>query len=208
VGNRAIWACGCVGVRAPALPPSLAALAARESEWVPQTRCWTWTTLRGREEGGEDLDEERLEEIARSAAAEAGAPALAFLVDDSDVAYLVGAEARGIGFRLVIGEREGKAPQEFERAAAWAAEHTPVAPTAEAVREAAARPYVLAEKGPVGRARGDGLVPEEEAAGAELMQDKDVADDWTEADERREREALERVAAPEDWGEPVSVKGA
>jgi hypothetical protein len=192
-----------VGVRAPALPPSLAALAAPESEWVPHTRSWTWPTLRGEAEGGEDPDEERLEEIARRAAAEAGAPALAFLVDDSDFAYLVGADARGIGFRLVIGAPEGKAPQEFEQAAAWAGEYTPVAPTAEAVREAAGRPYVFAEQGLWVVFAAMGLVPKEEAAGAELMEEKDVADDWTEEDERREREALARIAAPEDWGKTV-----
>jgi hypothetical protein len=192
-----------VGVRAPVLPASLAALAARKSEWVPQTRCWTWTTLRGEEEGGEEPDEEQLEEIARRAAAEASAPALAFLVDDSDVAYLVGADTRGIGFRLVIGEQEGRAPQEFEQAAEWAAEHTPVAPTAEAVREAAGRPYVFAEEGLWVVLATMGLVPGEEAGGAELMQERDVADDWTEEDERREREVLARVASPEDWGEPV-----
>jgi hypothetical protein len=192
-----------VGVRAPALPPSLAALGARESEWVPQTRSWTWTTLRGEEEGGEDVDEERLDEIARRAAAEAGAPALAFLVDDSDVAYLVGADVRGIGFRLVIGEQEQKAPQEFEQAAAWAAEHASMESTADALRDAAGGPYVFAEKGLWVVLAAMGLILEEEAAGAELIQEKDVADDWTEEDERREREALARVAAPEDWGEPV-----
>ena len=191
-----------VGLRTAAIPQSLAALAAGESVWVPQTRCWTWTTLGSKNAGSDDLDEERLDEIARCVAAEAGAPALAFLVDDSDVAYLVGADAGGIGSRLAIGVPE-PAPHEFERAAAWAAEHAPAAPTAEALREAAGRPYLLAEKGLWVVLAAMGLVPAEEAAGAELVEGADVADDWTDEDERREREDMARIAVPEEWGEPV-----
>lgn len=100
---------------------------------VPSMAGWTWLTLR------EIRDEEELEALAVVAATVSGARALAYSVDDSDSAYIVGATSAGPAFRLNV-HAENDAV-EIERAARFAA--VPVAP----IEEALTVSYVFAEDG-------------------------------------------------------------
>jgi hypothetical protein len=93
-----LWAQN-VGVNAPSLPPAVLARAGSELFGVPEEmEGWTWTTL----DDKSFLDLGELDALLADTAKEAGAPALAFSVHDSDSVYLAGADASGLRFRLVV----------------------------------------------------------------------------------------------------------
>ena len=100
---------------------------------LPPMPGWTWLTLRG------VPDDIALDEEAGTAAAAAGARALAYSVEDSDSAYLVGATPAGRAFGLYV--NAGVPAREVERAAAFAS--VPAA----AIAAALAPDYVFAEAG-------------------------------------------------------------
>ena len=124
-----------IGVRAGKLPLSLSALAAEDHFGLPGPfkAGWTWISLDDERWGVRDSGD-----LDATAAAEAGAPALAFSVHDSDSAYLVGADPGGVRFRLVVNEEaletDGELPNpegSAHDAAVWASEHAPASPSAE-----------------------------------------------------------------------------
>ena len=100
---------------------------------LPSMLGWTWLTLRG------VWDEDALAAEVVVAAAASGVRALAYSVDDSDSAYLVGATPTGLAFRLSVDGRSET--REIERAARFAS--VPVA----RINDALARAYVFAEHG-------------------------------------------------------------
>jgi hypothetical protein len=173
-----------VGVRAHELPPSVAAHSSDESFGVPEPfdEAWTWTSL----DDDVFLDSDGLDDLAERAAIEAAAPVLAFSVHDSDSVYLVGADVRGIAFRLGINvaafdEGAPDAVEGARDAAVWAAEHAPASPSAEELIDAVARRYVFAEEGLAVVLAQMGLVPEDAVGGvAEL--EADELDDVEEGD--------------------------
>jgi hypothetical protein len=182
-----------VGVRADHLPVSLAARAARESFGLPEPmEGWTWTSLAGWDEGADGLELQELDALAAAAAAEAGAPVLAFSVHDSDSVYVVGAQPGGAAFRLVVNEDHWDAdtppPQELYEAVAWAREHALRAPSVAELQEMLARRYVFAEEGLSVVLARMGLLPPE-------------AEHEVEEEDEEDREERARPASLEDVGD-------
>src|SRR4051794_41260988 len=93
-----------LGVEGP-LVPGVAPERRAEPVAVPAMAGWTWLTLRG------VPDEDGLDAEVAIAAAATGARALAYAVDDSDDAYVVGAVPAGVAFRLRLEEEEGQLPE-------------------------------------------------------------------------------------------------
>jgi hypothetical protein len=100
---------------------------------LPSMEGWTWLTLRG------VPDDEALEAAVAVAAAATGTRALAYSVDDSDSAYVVGATPAGLAFVVSVGGANQS--RQIERAAAFAS--VQIAP----IDEALAPSYVFAEEG-------------------------------------------------------------
>jgi hypothetical protein len=161
-----------VGVRAPSVPPGIAERAAVETDSVPEPMegwAWaTWATLAG----GSFLDLEELDALAAEAAREAGAPALAYSVHDSDSAYVAGADASGVRFRLMLNPEAWEdelPPQEVDAATAWAGDNAPLTPSPDEIADLLGRQYVFAEDGLNVLLARMGLLPAEMGEGAQEM---------------------------------------
>ena len=161
-----------VGVRAPSMPPGVAGRAAAEKDSVPEPMdgwAWaTWATLAG----GSFLDLEELDALAADAAREAGAPALAYSVHDSDSAYVTGADASGTRFRLMLNPEAWEdelPPQEVDAAAAWAGDNAPLTPSPDEIADVLERQFVFAEDGLSVLLARMGLLPAEMGEGAQEM---------------------------------------
>jgi hypothetical protein len=161
-----------VGVRAPSVPPDVAQRAAAEKDSVPEPMdgwAWaTWATMAG----GNFLDLEELDALAAEAAREAGAPALAYSVHDSDSAYVTGADTSGRGFRLMLNPEAWEdelPPQEVDAAAAWAADNAPLTPSPAEITDVLERQFVFAEDGLNALLARMGLLPAEMGEGAQEM---------------------------------------
>jgi hypothetical protein len=128
-----------VGVHAPQLPRSIEPGEELEGLPEPFAAGWTWRSL-DRERW---LEPAALAALAARVAVDAGAAALAYSVDDSDSAYLVGADQAGVTFRVTVNRGVEGAPE----LAAWAAEHAPASPDAAELEDVLARRYVFAEAG-------------------------------------------------------------
>lgn len=191
-----------LGVGADRLPPSVASRAAPESFGLPEPMAgWTWTSLAGWGEGADGLELGELDELAVTAATEAEASALAFSVRDSDSVYLVGAQADGIAFRLVVNEDawdDGPPPRQLDEAAAWAREHAPRGPSPAELHEVLARRYVFAEEGLAVVLARMGLLPPEV--------EQEVEDD-DDPEERARVASLDDVAGLAPGGDDRSLDG-
>ena len=131
---------------------------------LPAMAGWTWLTLRV------PGDEEALEREVAVAAATSGARALAYVVDDSDDAYVVGATPSGLAFRLHVGGESR--PRDVTDAAEFASVQAVV------IEDVLAKSYVFAEDGVRALFAAMGLMalPEVPAA-AVLATEPDVDDE-------------------------------
>ena len=166
-----LWAQN-VGVKGPSLPEAVLARAGGEQFGVPEgMEGWSWATL----EGFLDLDE--LDRLAAEAGQHAGGPALAFSVHDSDSVYLVGADATGVHFRLMVNPdawEDEPVPREIEEAAAWSKEHAPLDPSSTDIAGILGRQFVFGEEGLDVLLASMGLVPAEAADGVQEMPGADA----------------------------------
>ena len=181
-----------LGVKATSLPPSVTSRAATESFGTPdQMEGWTWTSL----DDKQFLDLGELDAIAGEAAGEAGAPALAFSVHDSDSVYVVGADSTGVRFRLMVNPEAWEdelPPQEVDAAVTWARDHGALDPSPESIADVLARTFVFGEEGLDVLFARMGLLPAEAAEGAQEL------DDWVEAALADLWSEIEPVASPEE----------
>ena len=161
-----LWAQN-VGVMGSSLPQAVLARARREQFGVPEGMDgWSWATL----EGFLEIDE--LDRLATEAGQHAGGPTLAFSVHDSDSVYLVGADATGIRFRLMVNPEaweDEPLPQEIDEAAAWSKEHAPLDPSSKDIADILGRQFVFGEEGLDVLLASMGLVPVEAAEGVQEM---------------------------------------
>ena len=135
-----LWA-QAVGVRG-ALPDDLAVAGGEEFSlrWAAAAG-WSWATL-------PDDWERDLGQVAVDVAASAAAPALAFMIADSDLAILHGAAPGETPVVASTGEYEEPGPPTQARAfAEWTERHAPAAVSAEQFDEWAGTQYVFAEQG-------------------------------------------------------------
>jgi hypothetical protein len=151
---------------------------------------WTWTTL----DDKSFLDLGELDALLADTAKEAGAPALAFSVHDSDSVYLAGADASGLRFRLVVNPEAWEdelPPQDIDAAAAWSREHAPLDPSPDDIAEVLARRFVFGEEGLDFLLARMGFLPAGAGEGAEELDNALAAgfDVWS---------SLETVASPEE----------
>jgi hypothetical protein len=141
-----LWAQN-IGVNAPSLPPAVVARAGSELFGVPEEmEGWTWATV----DDKSFLDIGELDTLLADTAKEAGAPALAFSVHDSDSVYLAGADASGLRFRVVVNPEawEDELPrQEVVEAASWSKDHAPLDPSPEDIANVLTRKFVFGEEG-------------------------------------------------------------
>ena len=194
-----LWAQN-VGVNAPSLPPAVLARAGSELFGVPEEmEGWTWATL----DDKSFLDVGELDALLADTAKEAGSPALAFSVHDSDSVYLAGADASGLRFRLVVNPEawEDELPrQEVVEAAAWSKDHAPLDPSPEDIADVLTREFVFGEEGLDVLLARMGLLssragrsvpppPTEAAEDAEEIGDASMSKVWN---------SFEHVAAPEE----------
>lgn len=171
-----------IGVRALSLPRVVSRRAAVEPVGVPQGMTgWTWASLDDRhfQETGE------LDALAAEAGLETSGPVLGVSIHDSDFAYVVGADASGVRFRVLVNPRafeDEAGPQDLEPAAAWASEHAPLDPSPEALSEVIARDFVFAEEGLDVLFARMGLLPADAAEGVEELPDDavDAVSLWSE----------------------------
>ena len=161
-----------VGVRSPSMPAAVAQRAAAEPDSTPeQMEGWAWATWATMADG-EFLDLEELDALAAEAGHEAGAPALAYSVHDSDSAYVTGADTSGPRFRLMVNPEawEGELPpQEVDAAAAWAGDYAPLSPSPDELADVLGRQFVFAEDGLNVLLARMGLLPAEMGEGAQEM---------------------------------------
>jgi hypothetical protein len=166
-----LWAQN-VGVKGSSLPQAVLARAGGELFGVPEGMdAWSWATL----EAFLDIDE--LERLAAEAGQHAGGPALAFSVHDSDSVYLVGADATGVRFRIMVNPEaleDEPLPQEVDEAAAWSKEHAPLDPSSKDIADILGRQFVFGEEGLDVLLAGMGLVPTEAAEGVQEMHGADA----------------------------------
>jgi hypothetical protein len=134
------WVQG-IGVRG-ALPAGVAVDGNNDFQlpWSPDAG-WSWATL------AEDWERD-LERMAADTAAAAGAPVLAFVIADSDLAILHGAAPGEPPVVASTGEYEEPGPPtQAAEFAAWTERHAPRAVAAERFDEWAETSYVFAEEG-------------------------------------------------------------
>lgn len=175
-----LWAQN-VGVKGTSLPQAVLARAGGEQFGVPEGMDgWSWATLEG------FLEFEELDRLAAEAGQHAGGPALAFSVHDSDSVYLVGADATGVRFQLMVNPEaweDEPLPQEVDGAAAWSREHAPLDPSSKDIADILGRQFVFGEEGLDAVLASMGLVPPEAEEGVQDMHGADAslgeADVWS-----------------------------
>lgn len=123
-----------VGIESRHVPEHLAAVATGDAAALPQLPGWTWVSLT------DAVDEPALDALVTRLAESTNARAVAFSVDDSDTAYVVGAAPRTTPFRLHVNPTPEET-QDVEEAAAFAGV------AAEQLAVALAQSYLYAEQG-------------------------------------------------------------
>jgi hypothetical protein len=186
-----LWAQN-VGAQGSSLPPVVLDRAGTETFGVPEAmEGWSWATLDG------FLDLAELDALAAAAGDHAGGPALAFSVHDSDSVYLVGADASGVRFRVVVNPEAWEdelPPQELDEAAAWSRDHGSLAPSTHELAKVLDRDYVFAEEGLDMLLARMGLLPADAAQklGEGPVPDPDAVWSWLEGVQSPQERTLER----------------